>query len=228
VLGGCQVAADFKALQLECGRGVIVAHQLHLEAVSSTLELRRLAFVVAAYRQAHTREIKGAAVVLGQLDRRNQDIAIDIAAKAQAGLRGNRGLVARCGEPRRGEVVLVQRTVTGRQHRHQLERLDPRPGEWAVLDLVGDAHLEVDRLAIGQVDVAGFYAVVRSAAEEMLLQRGHFDGHVATHTDQGLLQLGIGTADGLLQLRRQLLAGVPGASGGDDGDGDGQAGEDAY
>ncbi|MNJ01159.1 hypothetical protein D3C73_1606980 [compost metagenome] len=62
----------------------------------------------------------------------------------------------------------------------------------------------------------------------MLLQRGHFDGHAAANPDKGLLQLGIALIDGLLQLRRQLLAGVPGSSGGYDGNGDGQAGKDAY
>ncbi|MNE88668.1 hypothetical protein D3C80_1859960 [compost metagenome] len=62
----------------------------------------------------------------------------------------------------------------------------------------------------------------------MLLKRDHFHGHAAADPKQRLLHFGVAARDRAFQLRRQLLAGVPGASGGCDGDGDGQAGKDAY
>lgn len=96
-----------------------------------------------------------------------------------------------------------------------------------MLDLVGHAHVETQHLAVTHVDVACFQAVLGGTAEEMLLQRHPLDAHAATGGHQGFLQLGVAAGKGIVQLGRQLLAGVPGANGGCDGNGDSQAGKDA-
>lgn len=96
-----------------------------------------------------------------------------------------------------------------------------------MLDVVGHAHVEVDHLAFTHVDVAGLEPVLGSTAEEVLLQRHPLDTQAATGGDQGLLQLGVAAGKRVVQLGWQLLAGVPGASGGCDGDGNRQAGKNA-
>ncbi|MNR28619.1 hypothetical protein D3C85_1459500 [compost metagenome] len=96
-----------------------------------------------------------------------------------------------------------------------------------MFDLVGHAHIKIHHFAVAQVDVTGLDPVLGGTAEEMLLQRHPLDAHAATGAHQGLLEFGVAANKGVIQLRRQLLAGVPGASGGCDGDGDSQAGKDA-
>ncbi len=96
-----------------------------------------------------------------------------------------------------------------------------------MLDLVGHAHVKIDHLALTHVDVASLEPVLGSAAEEMLLQRHTLDAHATTGTDQGLFEFGVAACKGVVQLCRQLLAGVPGACGSCDGNGDSQAGKDA-
>lgn len=96
-----------------------------------------------------------------------------------------------------------------------------------MLDLIGHTYVEIDHLALTHVDVAGLEPVLGGTAEEMLLQRHPLDAHAAAGADQGLLEVGVAAGKGVVQLGRQLLAGVPGASSGCDGNGDRQAGKDA-
>lgn len=207
---------------------MVIAYHLDVQAFGGPMEFRCLAILVTCGLELQAREVDAAAVVFAELERRELDLAVDIAAIAQADLRGDRRLFASGGEPGGREIVFLQRTVAGGHHRHQFQCLDSRPGERTMFDTVGETDFEVERLTLAEVDVLGLEPVLRRAGEEVLLNPGQLDGHAAARAEEGFLQLGIANADRMVQLRGQPRAGVPGPGGDCDGNGDSQAGKDAY
>ncbi|MCY1419190.1 hypothetical protein D9M71_347730 [compost metagenome] len=136
------------------------------EARRSATEFDLLAVARAAGLNRQTGEFGRGPTYLGHLHGRHDQRAVCRAVVAQAVLPVYRRHLTAGGEPLGSESVLLQGVVTGRHHRHEFQRLDPAPGQRAVLDMIDKAQLETLR-PVSALELGNLDPVTRGAGEQM-------------------------------------------------------------
>ena len=174
--------------------------------------LEVLAVGIGLGLHGHARETQGRVLVQLGLQGRQLHMAVNRAVVTQGDLAFERGLILGGGKPFFAKWGFFQRIIADRHHRHPLERLDTRPRQRAMLDIIDKQQFHRLCIRAGLV-VLELETIVRGAAVEVALNGNQLNSAVCGRALQLLGQLLVGLCNRRLQHALDFAAGVPRASG---------------
>ena len=211
-VGLLQVTGQGQAVELDRYRRVLNRDRIELEVVHIAFGLEVLAIGIGLGLHGHAREAEGGVLVQLGLQCHQLHMTVNRAVVTQGDLTFERSLILGCGKPLFGKWGFFQRVIADRHHWHPLERLDTRPRQWTMLDIIDKQQFHRLRIRARLV-VLDLQAIVRGAAVEVALNGNQLNSAVSGRALQLLGQLLVGLCNRRLQHALDFAAGVPRASG---------------